>query len=459
MRRSLFWLGLVLAISWESSVLVKAYTDLTIVERANGSDVTEASVVKIRRSQIFTDDFEFLDRLAFVESDFGTATETANDGGIWQVNAAYFQQSKIARLNSFHNQINSAFGIFWPNVTYTDLLKPLYSGLAARLYLASLSAPIPQKSEEQATYWIQNYNQRDFTEEVFIIKIRELEEQKRNCTGKFDVDIVLDGSGSVSSANFNIARNFVNSLISTFSLNNTRVGFLVYSSAVTKIFPLQNSLTVQQMIAAINAAAYPGGGTDTNEAIRQAVLDMQAAAAKPGIPKVLTVLTDGQSGTGVGNIELARQAGITSFGIGIGTGIGQAELLQIAQNDPNHVFALTDFDALAEFFKRLNEETCSLPQKPSFNSTTADELEGRERRYYEYPLGPEGLTVQVGALLGQVDGYYSRVIDNPSSAVNDGMLGASTFISNPNGASKVHLSIEGVQPNNLYTITVYEGKV
>ena len=458
MQRSLcFWTALAIATSFLA--VTKAQTDLTLVERANGIDVTTATIQKISRSQIFPDDYNFLERIAYIESEFGQAQRTPNDGGIWQVNNAFFTQSKIKRLQSLHDQINSTFGINWPAVTYRDLLKPLYSGLAASIYLTSLPEQIPQQVADQASFWLEYYNQRDYTEQIFLVKIKEMEEQKPNCTGKLDVGLVLDGSGSVGSGNFNTARNFVISLINTFSLNTTRVGFIIYSSAVTKIFPLENSLTQAQMTSAIKAFRYEGGGTNTNEAIRQAVLDMQAASARPGIPRALIVLTDGQSGSGVGNIELARQAGISTFGVGIGSGINEGELLLIGLNDPGHVFALTDFDALAEFFKRLNAETCALPQKPAFNSTTADEVEGRERRYYEYPLGSQGVTVQLGALLGQVDGYYSYTIENPSSAVNDGVLRASTQISNNNGASKVYLAVEGVQPNNLYTITVYEGKV
>ena len=438
---------------------VKANTDLTIVEGATGSDVTEASIIKIRRSQIFSDDYKFLDRLAYVESEFGLSNETANDGGIWQVNEIYLQQSKADRLNSLHNQINSTFGIFWPNVTYGDLLKPLYSGLAARLYLASLATPIPEQSEDQATYWVDNYNQRDYTEEVFIVKIRELEEMQRECTGKLDVELVLDASGSIGAENFEFEREFTISLLSTFNLTNTRIGCISFSDPTTIVFPLENSLTLDQMTSAIRGITYPSGGTDTNEAIRQAVLNIQAASARPGIPQVMVVLTDGQSTTGVGNIQLAKQASVISFAVGVGPGAVPAELTLIAQDDPNHVFALSNFDALTEFFQRLKEETCALPQKPGFNSTTADEVEGRERRFYEYPLGPAGVTVQVNALLGQVDGYYSRTIENPTSALNDGPLGSSTFISNPNGATKVHLTVEGVQPNNLYTVTVYERDV
>ena len=439
--------------------VVEAQTDLTLVERANGPDVTEATIQKIRRSQIFPDDYNFLERIAWIESEFGRAVRTPNDGGIWQVNSAFFTQSKIKRLQPLHEQINTVFGINWAAVTYRDLLKPLYSGLAASLYLTSLPEQIPQQVVDQASFWLEYYNQRDYTEANFLIKIREMEEQKPNCTGKLDVNVVLDGSGSVGSANFNIARNFVVSLINTFSLNTTRVGFIVYSTAVTKVFPLENALSQQQMTAAINAFRYEGGGTNTNEAIRQSVRDMEAATGRPGIPRALIVLTDGQSGSGVGNIELARQANISTFGVGIGSGINEGELLLIALNQPSHVFALTDFAALAEFFQRLNAETCSLPQKPAFNSTTADEVEGRERRYYEYPLGPAGITVQLGSLLGQVDGYYSYSIEKPSSAVNDGVLRASTQISNNNGASKVYLAVEGVEQNNLYTITVYEGRV
>lgn len=63
-----------------------------------------------------------------------------------------------AGLKKYRDQIKAKLGIDWTETTWNDLEKPLYSGLAARLFLARLSAPIPTDLESQAQYWKTHYN-------------------------------------------------------------------------------------------------------------------------------------------------------------------------------------------------------------------------------------------------------------------------------------------------------------
>ena len=51
-------------------------------------------------------------------------------------------------LQTYHDKIANNFGIIWPNVEWIDLRKPLYSGLAARLYLETVEEPIPEGKAE-----------------------------------------------------------------------------------------------------------------------------------------------------------------------------------------------------------------------------------------------------------------------------------------------------------------------
>ena len=58
--------------------------DRTVEERAKGTPVVFATVNKIRESGIFTDDYQFLRRMAAVETNDGE-TFTPGTGGIWKV--------------------------------------------------------------------------------------------------------------------------------------------------------------------------------------------------------------------------------------------------------------------------------------------------------------------------------------------------------------------------------------
>ena len=109
---------------------------------------------------------ELMDRIAFVESNYGKDPKTYRDGyngGIWQVDENEFEETqKISihpGLKTHFEKIKNEFGIDWPTVKYEDLRKPLYSGLAARLKLLTVKSSIPPSKQflRQAIYWKRNY--------------------------------------------------------------------------------------------------------------------------------------------------------------------------------------------------------------------------------------------------------------------------------------------------------------
>ena len=61
-------------------------------------------------------------------------------------------------MKKYHSQIKHKLGIDWTQSSWEDLTKPLYSGLAARLFLVKIPAPIPSDLPGQAAYWKRYYN-------------------------------------------------------------------------------------------------------------------------------------------------------------------------------------------------------------------------------------------------------------------------------------------------------------
>ncbi|KAJ7391683.1 hypothetical protein OS493_017380 [Desmophyllum pertusum] len=61
-------------------------------------------------------------------------------------------------LKKYWDKINAKLDIDWTETTWKDLEKPLYSGLAARLFLARIRASIPTDLPSQAQYWKTHYN-------------------------------------------------------------------------------------------------------------------------------------------------------------------------------------------------------------------------------------------------------------------------------------------------------------
>ena len=161
--------------------------DLTRVAGSTGAAVVRAAVDLIQQSGVFPDDRSFLRRLAYVESRDGEHPDTFRDGyygGIWQVNnsTAGFLDTKNTASHSnllgIYPKIQSHFGINWPTVQWMELRKPLYSALAARLYLFNKpQIPLASNLQAQANYWKANYNtDTGTTAQLFVDDVTALEQ-------------------------------------------------------------------------------------------------------------------------------------------------------------------------------------------------------------------------------------------------------------------------------------------
>ena len=144
--------------------------DLTLQAGAGGTAVVKASIDKILASGIFTstsNDQQMLRRIAYVETRDGTNSTTYSDpnnhGGIWQLSNTKFTATKNvgnSAISSLIPNIDNKFGIIWNETQWSDLRKPFYSAIAARLYLevihSNASIPLASLVSSQGSYW-ENY--------------------------------------------------------------------------------------------------------------------------------------------------------------------------------------------------------------------------------------------------------------------------------------------------------------
>ena len=141
--------------------------DLTTVPGANGVNVVRAVLSKLDDSNIFEQSGNadlmnvFLRNMAYVETSDGTAFPQANaDGGIWKITAMQFQrtQNLAPRHSHVYGAITAYLGQDWSDVDYRDLEKPLYSGLAARLYLTYVATyTIIPPTLRQGYFWSEKF--------------------------------------------------------------------------------------------------------------------------------------------------------------------------------------------------------------------------------------------------------------------------------------------------------------
>lgn len=160
-----------------------------------------------------------------------------------------------------------------------DLRKPLFSGVFARIKLYLINEIIPFDLIEQAKVWKKNYNSYHEnaagSDDEFINRVNAMNDKFgsdcNNCQGRMNLAIIMDGSGSIGSQDYERAKTAAVNLLDTFSTDLVDVGYVLFSSSVDVLFPLKSNLTRDQMKKEILESRYPDMGTRTDLAIDKGV--------------------------------------------------------------------------------------------------------------------------------------------------------------------------------------------
>ncbi|XP_046855918.1 CUB and zona pellucida-like domain-containing protein 1 [Xenia sp. Carnegie-2017] len=215
------------------------------------------------------------------------------------------------------------------------------------------------------------------------------------------------------------------------SASETRFSVISYASSPTLYITFsQTFATKQARDSAINAISYPGGGTATGAALNLAYNRMfqtsNGARSTADVTKVLIVLTDGYSGDSVTQpAQRLKNDGVIVYSIGVGAGVSNTELNEIASLPSNeHVFLLNNFQALDSFASRMSSTTCKA------NS-------------YHLMCGSSNITLVIGAhSLANLDMNNAHLLDTSCKASHN----------------KTHLFISTIQNQcgTIYTQTQQE---
>ena len=130
---------------------------------------------------MFPNDHGFLRRIAYVETKDGQQGGAVL-GGIWKVSEDMLIDTQRimahGQLIRKHAIILEKLNIDWPEVEWSDLQEPIYSGLAARLFLSNNPRAIPDTVERQSRYWKINYNPGGtLNSEAFVRAVMNLEQR------------------------------------------------------------------------------------------------------------------------------------------------------------------------------------------------------------------------------------------------------------------------------------------
>ncbi|XP_066540108.1 collagen alpha-6(VI) chain [Hoplias malabaricus] len=192
--------------------------------------------------------------------------------------------------------------------------------------------------------------------------------QKTVCTKEALADIVLlvDGSWSIGTENFQRIRDFLRMLVESFDVgaDMVRIGLVQYGNSVRTEFFLNSYTSKEEIVQYINTLPYMGGGTKTgmglNFLLTNHFNEAAGSRAKQGVPQIVVVITDGQSQDNVAPYaQELRQKGIVIYAIGIkDADMDQLEEIATEPYD-QHIYSVSDFTALQSISQSFIQVLCT----------------------------------------------------------------------------------------------------
>lgn len=142
----------------------------------------------------------------------------------------------------------------------------------------------------------------------------------QRCNKYQSVTFLVDESGSIGSANFQLARDFLTRYINSTMDDPKLTSIHFYDTTFNP--HLDFGLTKDQLLNGITSKPYRGGGTNTGAAMNQTIAKIIAANFTKGVNKIMVVMTDGKAQDNVlAAANYARSQNITLIAVGIGAAI------------------------------------------------------------------------------------------------------------------------------------------
>lgn len=204
---------------------------------------------------------------------------------------------------------------------------------------------------------------------MFSFKISAKEPVKPSCDAVVDIGFILDSSGSLRNE-YDKEKDFLKTLAATFgvSANASRAGVVTFSYYTEHSIKLNDHFDLNSFNAAVDKIPLMGSTTRIDKALRLTQKEMFrfANGARPGIPKLLFLLTDGSQTQDAGAedpgdvADELRKDGINIIVIGVGKGVNNTELAHIAGGSGN-AYSAASFDELiaSDFVKEVKTKSCS----------------------------------------------------------------------------------------------------
>jgi len=137
-----------------------------------------------------------------------------------------------------------------------------------------------------------------------------------------------------------------------------------------------------------------------------------------GVPKIVIVITDGESDNNNATLSEAKKLkdrGYNIVSIGIGD-LKEQELIDMASS-PNDVFKVDDFDKVLLILSSISLSACQQPAIITEEKEIKSDVAKNSYKYFKYSLEdkPDNFTIEVTDLKGETEFYYSFEDENPKS--------------------------------------------
>nr|XP_047125019.1 uncharacterized protein LOC101240985 isoform X1 [Hydra vulgaris] len=208
-----------------------------------------------------------------------------------------------------------------------------------------------------------------------------LAEKNEVCNeGIVDIGFIMDSSGSLGK-NYKNEKDLLKTLASLFSIkpNGSQAGVITFSFYTEHSIKLNQFSDQDSFNDAVDRIPLMGHTTRIDKGLRLAQKEMFKVenGGRPGVSKLLVLLTDGSQTQGKGVIDPAiiadeiRKQGVPIIAIGIGKEINKNELIKIGGGEAN-TYSADDFEKLKEsdFIQNLKKGVCVTASELPIESIT-----------------------------------------------------------------------------------------
>ncbi|KAI6645822.1 protocadherin Fat 4-like [Oopsacas minuta] len=303
-----------------------------------------------------------------------------------------------------------------------------------------------------------------------------------DCRVPIDLTFMLDTSGSVGRRNHEQALKFIYDVVGYFNIgyNATQVALIPFATYVHSYFFFSSFTDKASLQARILSIPYSRGWTNTWKGLYVAeyYVYTQTYGVRPilsGVPRVVIILTDGKSNgrDPLPYAESLKDADVTVFSVGIGSGIDEEELRQFA-SDPvdDHVILIDSYPDIEDFVNRLSAYTCTEPGPTDPGNITEVEIPEDDFRYFQamcssYNHSNTTITIEETDVNGTCSLYVSTDPDNKNPGPLTSTITTYSNTSNvvvkhitlPSGINTtlIYISLQGTGTTmNACTVTIYD---